>query len=245
MNKFINYILKGKGIGILPLLLGSALLSIIVTLFIYINIRGILPTAQELRPILPITFKDNTIVDPIDQRKEAVIERFGGKYKVVLDTHEDELPEADLKEPGFYLSRRYFYSVDVRERKIERVPFEKVENEVFDENNLARVMDNIYFYVFAFFFVGLFLASFIFLLLMTIFFTLAFVLFRVKDKFSFESKMRLSALSTLFGALINVGISFAFEGSINFFVYAFFVILIQFKLISMARKQDACTENKD
>ena len=245
MNIFVNYILRGKGAGILPLLLGSVLLSIIMTLFVYINIKGVLPTAQELRPILPITFKDNTIVDPIDQRKEAIIERFGGKYKVVLDTYGDELSEADLKEPGFYLSRRYFYSVNVGNKKLERVAFENVSNEVFDENTLAKVLDNIYFYIFIFFFIGLFLAAFIFLLLMTIFFVSVFALFRVWDKFSFDSKMRLSALSTLFGALINVGISFAFKGSMSFLMYAFLVILIQYKLISMARKQELYIENKD
>ena len=113
MDKILNYISKGRGYGLLPLLTGSILLAMLVSLFFHANRDILMPlTAADLRPVLPITFKGGAIVEPADRLKKTTVKRDNIEYVIVLDTRADELDSGALDKTGVYLSRRYFYLVD-------------------------------------------------------------------------------------------------------------------------------------
>ena len=246
MKRFLVYISNGRGLGFLPILTGSILLSIILTLFAYTTFKDVLPNVPELKPILPITFKDNAIVDPIDQKKETSIKRGDIEYKIVLDTRTDELSEDDLKEPGLYLSRRYFYSIDVENKSLNRYSFE-VGSAVFNESSLLKTLDNIYFYMSVSFFIAISLLLFIFLFFMSFFLMLTLSFFKVKDEISSGAKMRLNALAVLVAALFVVGY-FLISGYLSrwlFAVYLALAVLIQYRLITAVRSEGLCIKNKD
>ncbi len=112
MEKIVNYVYRGKGVGLLFILAASVLVTIVM-LIVGKNFYG------EMRPqmmlvandFLPITVENGKIVSPADTYKRVNLD-LGGKdnFSVVLNTREDAggLPR---NESGIFVYRDAIYVV--------------------------------------------------------------------------------------------------------------------------------------
>ena len=243
MNKFLNYILKGRGRGFLPLLTGSILLSIIISLFFHANIDTLLPlTAADLQPIVPITFENGVIVEPADQLKKVTVKRDNIEYVLALDTRADEIDKSELDKTGLYLSRRYFYVVDGQD--VRRQSFDNI-NVVVDEDGLKQAFEKIRFYMVAGVFIFMALGLFVLFVLMMFALLLTLLFSSAAQSLSLAARMRLNSMVVLWTALVAFGFLFA-PLVVPTWAYFILAVLIQHTLISaLCQRADRLPENKD
>ena len=240
MKKILNYILRGKGRGFLPLLTGSLLLSILFSLFVHAHMDMLLPlTAADLRPIVPITFENGVIVEPIDQLKKTTVKRDHIEYAIVLDTRADEIDRKELDQTGIYLSRRYFYVVDGQQ--INRQSFNDL-SAVVDEANLEQSFEKVHFYAVVAIFIFTALGLFVFFLFMMLFLLITLLLMGVAKRLTWSARMRLNSLVVLWTSL--VALLFLFTPiNVPSSVYAIVAVLTQCGLAFAVLREKS--ENKD
>ena len=243
MNKFLNYILKGRGRGFLPLLTGSVLLSIIISLFFHANMDTLLPlTAADLQPIVPITFENGVIVEPADQLKKATVKRDNIEYVLALDTRADEIDKSELDKTGLYLSRRYFYVVDGQ--NVRRQSFDNV-SVVVDEDGLKQAFEKIRFYMVTGVFTFVALGLFILFVLMMLGLLLTLLFSSAAKSLSLAARMRLNSMVVLWTALVAFGFLFI-PLVVPTWAYFILAVLIQHTLISaLCLREGRLPENKD
>ena len=108
MEKLKNYILNGKGLGLL-FLLASAVVMAVVSMFIFRSIYqdvkpSVILVAQD---VLPVTIKNKEIVEPQNMYKKLSInideESNKNGIDVILDTRDDV--KYDRKEEGIYITK--------------------------------------------------------------------------------------------------------------------------------------------
>ena len=108
MEKLKNYILNGKGMGLL-FLLASAVVMAVVSMFIFRSIYqdvkpSVILVAQD---VLPVTIKNKEIVEPQNMYKKLSInideESNKNGIDVILDTRDDV--KYDRKEEGIYITK--------------------------------------------------------------------------------------------------------------------------------------------
>lgn len=116
MEKIVNYVRNGKGVGLLFILAASVLVTIVFVLLAkgyYADARGqVLTVAGDF---LPITVKSGVITDPLDTYKRVNID-FGQQgnpkdmFSVVLNTREDvSVSSGDAQ--GLYLLKDQIYVI--------------------------------------------------------------------------------------------------------------------------------------
>ena len=126
MEKIMNYIVRGQGLGIKFLLL----FSLISTIILSVNIKNIsdeyfVPAAQEAaNAILPIKVENGEIVEPLNVVKKHTI-TFGENedaehLDITLDTTAYDLDLSDLSE-GVYITRTSVYAVRDNETKVYKI----------------------------------------------------------------------------------------------------------------------------
>ena len=111
MQKLITYIKQGKGIGALWLLIFGALVAFYSAYSVHKNLPELVPYAQKLADdILPIKIENSKLVIP--QEPKTLTYTIGKDSVIVeIDPTKDLLQE--VEKPGFYLTRSYFYSINV------------------------------------------------------------------------------------------------------------------------------------
>lgn len=147
MEKIINYIKQGKGLGFLFLLATSVLMTIFIMLAckqVYSQLYPQFMSAAD--EILPITVYNGKIVSPEDTYKRIDIKlgMIDGKSKgfpVVLDTRSDnvDMPQEEL---GLFIMRDVVY-VFMKDQ-VQRIPLQNGElnKSMFEEqlNYLQEIM---------------------------------------------------------------------------------------------------------
>lgn len=123
MNKILNYIAHGKGVGAMILLLFSFIIAFYTAINSRIVLNDSIPYMQNISDqLLPIKIENGKVVVPENTVKEVNLA--GDKrtvYQFVIDTTRDELDTSALKS-GLYLTRSYFYAVkqnEIRSVKLE------------------------------------------------------------------------------------------------------------------------------
>jgi len=115
MNKIVNYVLRGRGIGALWLFVFALLFSFLAAY----RLNGVLPqTVPYIQAfaddVLPVKIENGQVVEPQNTLKSLKYTVSGEPFVVEIDTTKDVLSE-DAHEAGFYLTKSYFYTVSNQE----------------------------------------------------------------------------------------------------------------------------------
>ena len=118
MNKILNYIRYGKGLGLKFLLLYSLVLSVILA----VQIKGLgynfVPEMQNAaEQLLPVKIENGTIIEPNNEIKSVNLSFNGIIFPLVLDTTVDTIDPIGLK-PGIYVARKALYSVSEKDTRV-------------------------------------------------------------------------------------------------------------------------------
>lgn len=143
MEKFVNYVRNGKGIGLLFMLAASVIVTIFM-LLVAKNFYG------EMRPqalmvandFLPITVKGGKIVEPADTYKRVNL-KFGNTgtkkdyFSVVLNTREEAkaLPRG---EQGIYIYKDMLSVVSQR-----KTQSYELQDGVWDKDSVEKLLDSV------------------------------------------------------------------------------------------------------
>ena len=127
MQKIIDYVIKGKGIGALWLLLFSALFAFISAYKLHRELPQAVPYIQQFADeFLPITIENGKVVTPEETVKTHTYDFGGESFVVTIDTTKDVIEEG--AKPGIYLTKSYLYSVandEVRRQNLADMKLEK------------------------------------------------------------------------------------------------------------------------
>lgn len=227
MNKLINYIQKGKGIGALILLGLAAVYAVYYSSMITYAAKASIPYVQKVvSDIAPIKIENGVVVYPAETIKEVnLVSNGAANLDFVIDTTRDELNTANL-DTGFYLARTHFYSVsnrEVRSRALEG-SFE-IENQDY-----TPLMEDSLKWIWCFAFVFVIFCGFIWFLLFAMFCSLFATLITAiyKKDMPFDSKMRMNAVLL---SLVSLGfLGFGLLG-INLSKLLFGALMVLLQLI--------------
>ncbi len=113
MQKLLNYITKGKGIGALTLLLFSAIIAFYSAYTINRFLPQMVPYVQKVADdLLPIKIENGQLVIP--QEPKTLNYTIGEEsFAVEIDPTKDLLLE--IEKPGIYLTRSYLYTINNKE----------------------------------------------------------------------------------------------------------------------------------
>ena len=199
MEKLLNYIKNGRGVGIKWLLL----FSLIITIFLTINLKLVgdetfVPTAQKIADeFLPIKIENGIITDPVDTIKTYTIlvgdeNNNPQQIDIIMDTALDTLDMSKIKN-GIFITKNALYTI--ANNQIEIYKFE--DSIYLPKDDYTEFFSSILNWSIAFLFVFGFIGLFIFYLLATLFYAGCSyaVSLLLKKKFEFNLRMRLSMFS--------------------------------------------------
>ena len=228
MNKILNYISGGKGIGAVLILLLSALISVYFSLMARTAVINSIPYLQMIADeILPISMVDGTITVPQNTKKVYPIysDEKSEDVSFTIDTTSDSLDTTNLKS-GLYLTLSYFYAVDNSKGEIKSTKLKgSIRLDKKDYTNILK--DNVKWIVMAIFTLSM-ISYFIVYFLLTMFYAFcAGIAAKVSNKnLDFDKKMRLSAVC-LFIVLILSFVSGLFNINIPWLMFLLLVIGLQ------------------
>lgn len=224
MEKILNYIKNGRGIGLKYILV----LSLVVIAFVlfYLKIFGEEPfvdTAQEISDqFLPIRIENGKIVEPANTVKTYSVNlgknRNGSKQSLnfILNTKIDNINIRTQKE-GFYFTREAVYIIGARQTKV--IPYGGDLD--LPKGDYTKELKNVFtqgLYIFSIF--GL-IGVFLYYTILVIFY--AFCSYAVSaflnKNFNFDLRMRLSSLTfTTSYVLFTLLGAFGFGSRLIFFL---------------------------
>ena len=127
MQKITDYIIKGKGIGSLWLLLLGTLLAFLSAYDIHKTVPSVVPHIQQFADeFLPIEIKNGQVVTPQDTIITHTYDFNNIPLTFTLDTTKEVLEEG--AKPGVYLTKSYLYSIsedEVRRQNLADIKLEK------------------------------------------------------------------------------------------------------------------------
>ncbi len=127
MQKITDYIIKGKGIGALWLLLLGTLLAFLSAYDIHHTLPSAVPHIQQFADeFFPIEVENGKVVSPQDAVITHTYDFHGIPFTITLDTTKEVLEEG--AKPGLYLTKSYLYSVsegEVRRQNLADIKLEK------------------------------------------------------------------------------------------------------------------------
>ena len=234
MNKIINYISNGKGIGAIIILLISTLFSLYISLVARTAVTNSIPYIQMIADeILPIDMVNGNIRVPGNTKKVYPIYSDDklGDYSFTIDTTTDTIDTTNTAS-GLYLTRSYFYSIDHNNGEIKTTKL-KGDLSLAKKNYTEVLKNNVKWLVIAIFIISL-IAYFISYLLLNIFYAYCASIAEKlsKQNLNFDKKMRLSAVALSAVTLFSFVLSFA---NINLSWIVFIVLVICLQII-LAKK---------
>ncbi len=223
MEKLLNYIKNGRGVGIKWLLL----FSLIITIFLTINLKLVgdetfVPTAQKIADeFLPIKIENGIITDPVDTIKTYTIlvgdeNNNPQQIDIIMDTALDTLDMSKIKN-GIFITKNALYTI--ANNQIEIYKFE--DSIYLPKDDYTEFFSSILNWSIAFLFVFGFIGLFIFYLLATLFYAGCSyaVSLLLKKKFEFNLRMRLSMFSFIVTYTVFIFLSlFGFSSWLIFFI---------------------------
>ena len=124
MNKLINYILRGKGLGLMFLLASSVMIASFYLCMFKLACSDFKPAVVLVaEEVLPIKVENGKIVEPYNEYKETGIKigkdkEKNDEIKVVLDTRDDVV--YDKFDDGIYITKDGFVaSINKKSKKVE------------------------------------------------------------------------------------------------------------------------------
>lgn len=251
MKKILNYIAAGQGLGIKFLILFSAIVALIIAIYIRFAGADLVPYAQDIADqMLPIKVVNGVVVEPADTIKTAHLNLDENLDEIelpfIINTTVDNFDISQLSQ-GIYLSRKAFYVINQNDTRIYPLKgnFELPRDDYRDD-----FKSGLSWAAFAFFIFGSF-GIFVFYFILSIFYatcSYAISVFMSK-KFDFDLRMRLSVLClicvyTFFSVIGWMGIE---SGRLVFFVVVLALQAIAFSKLSSNQMQQtipAASENK-
>lgn len=123
MQKILNYILNGNGLGFKFLGIFSLIVAVLLAVFLRISGSSLIPYAQSAADqLLPIKIVNGIITEP-ENTVRTVRLQIGHEnlsLPVVLDTTADSLDTENLK-PGVYITRTQIYTINQNQVKITKL----------------------------------------------------------------------------------------------------------------------------
>lgn len=122
MKKITDYIINGKGFGILLLLAFSTVAAVILSIRLNSFSDSLIPEAQKIADrILPIKIEHGRVITPDDVKQTFKIKVSDNMPELqipfTINTTVDTLNPTNLKE-GIYLTKTAFYTVGKRQTKV-------------------------------------------------------------------------------------------------------------------------------
>ena len=224
MHKITDYIIKGKGIGALWLLLFSALFAFVSAYDLHKTLPQTVPYVQEfVDEFFPITIENSKVVAPEETVKTHTYDFGGTPFVVTLDTTRDILEEGAKQ--GIYITKSYIYSVtndEVRRQNLVDIKLEK-------KDYTPIMFKLISFVVWTAALVGPFFNFLCFLIAVLFYaFCSGLACSLNRKTMLFKSKMRLNTL--LFIGLYILTIILNFAG-LHISTLAFFLIMIALQIV--------------
>lgn len=228
MNRILQYISRGKGVGALLVLAFAFIVSVYFSISSKFMLTESIPYLQEIADnVLPIKVVDGKVTIPENTVKEFNL--FGNDNKTsfpfVIDTTKDTIDTGNLPQ-GVYLSRSYVYAVSnnkVESYKLtgsfdlpqqDYTPF--FQSTVKWVVIIGTIMGTLVFFVIYF--------------ILTIFYAFCAGLSAVINKkdLTFDAKMRLSAVCIIVVYILSAA---AGKIGVNINLLAFFLIMIALQIV--------------
>ncbi len=249
MEKLINYIKRGKGIGLKYLLLFALFYAIVLTVALKRSGDEVLvPAAQKIADeFLPIKIENGVIVEPENMYKTYTLQiaddesGIGETYEIIMNTEVETINPADMKKEGAYITKNAIYFSTNNQLKV--YPFE--DSAYFPVGDyrdaFTSVLNWTLFILLVFFFIGL---AIVYELGVVFYALLSYIISALfKKKFDFDLRMRMSTL-----AFIATGLVFTFLnwfGYGNRIVFMFAVLALEAVFIKeIAAEEEKQAEDK-
>lgn len=206
MNKILNYIQNGRGLGVKVLLILTLIISVYVSVIVKTGGTDLIPYAQQIADqILPVKVENGVIVNPVDTVRTATLGDSGFRLPFVLDTTTDTLDTSKLSQ-GVYISRTTLYTVNNNEVRIKKLQgsFELPQQDYTDFFN--SVLNWIAVISFIIVMVFGFLSYFITCLIYS--WCAILVAKLTKNSYSFDQRMRLSVVCFVTTEIIFIPLTF-------------------------------------
>jgi len=232
MNKVLNYISGGKGVGAVLIMLVSALISVYFSVVTRTAVIDSIPYIQIIADeVLPIEMVNGTITQPYNTKKVYPIysDEKTGDVNFTIDTNIDSMDTTGLNS-GLYLTRSYFYTVDNTKGEIKST---KLKGDIkLDKKDYTKFLQNNVKWLVLSVFVLMWLAYFVVYFLVTMFYAFCAVIAEKTSKKSldFDKKMRLSAVCFILVLAVSFALSFI-NVNISGLIFLLLVILMQNILI--------------
>lgn len=143
MEKFVNYVRNGKGIGLLFILAASLIVTIIMLLVAKSFYGEMRPQAMLIaNDFLPLTVKGGKIVDPADAYKRVDL-KFGNtgtekdNFAVVLDTREPT-PSLPKGAQGLYIYKDVIYVASANQ-----IRNYDLQDGLWDKDSFEKLLDSV------------------------------------------------------------------------------------------------------
>lgn len=197
MQKILNYIIKGQGIGIKFILLASFIISLIFSLFIRINGAELVPYANDvINQMLPLKIENGVVVSPQNTIRVAHLQsgNVAIPLPIIMDTTIDEIDPTQV-EKGVYLTRTKFYIIN--ENEVKMYPLEE-DVELIQDDYTGDIKSVLNWMAISIFLIGI-LFIFITYFIAAIFFALCaqIIELALHKKYNFDLRMRLSVICFL------------------------------------------------
>jgi hypothetical protein len=235
MEKIVNYIKNGKGIGFIFLLAVAVLITLIITIkFKEFSV----PIREEIvtisKDFLPITVSEGKIISPTNTyiRKDIKLSKNDNEdsFPIVLDTR-SETSSIPSEKYGIFIMTDQVYMVAKNEIKKLNLNDGTINQEVF-EKKLNSFMGSIFFIFSILYIVILSLSYLLEVLIATGIGHLFIKYHKQTDKYTFSSLMRLNSLIVA-GLELIIGLS---RMNVHLFIFMAIVIVIQLIFINNDNK---------
>ena len=237
MNKILNYIQNGRGLGLKVLLILTLIISVYVSVTVKTGGTDLIPYAQQIADqMLPVKVENGVIVNPVNTVRTATLGDSGFRLPFILDTTTDTLDTSKLSQ-GVYISRTTLYTVNNNEVRIKKLQgsFDLPQQDYTDffnsVLNWVAVISFIIVMVFGFlsYFITCLIYSWCAVLIAKL----------TKNSYSFDQRMRLSVVCFVATEIIFIPLSFlTINSKMLFFII---VIALQGFLLSNLPLSEAQT----
>lgn len=240
MQKILNYILKGQGLGVKFLILLAVVMSLVVAVVVKVKGNDFVPYAQQVADqMLPIKVENGVVVKPYNTFKQAKItlDDYSRPFYIpfIIDTTVDNFDTANL-EQGIYLTRTAFYTVQRNEVRMLRLEG-NVEILKADYTDVFKSWMSWFAVIFGFISV-FFLFIMYFLLAIFYSFCAKLITWMTSVNLDFDQRMRLSSLALVAAYILFLPFDWASIGS-NKLLFFVVVMAIQVFAVKKIRPQ-AC-----
>ena len=194
MQKILNYIYRGQGLGCKFIFLASVILALFLALYVRIAGADLVPyTNDVINQMLPLKVQNGVVVEPQNTIRVAQLntEEFSIPLPIVLNTTIDQLDTAHA-DNGLYLTRTAFYILD--ENEVRMYPLNE-DFELYPADYQKDITSALSWTALGIFFFGIILI-FISYFIAAIFYALCAQILGLifSKKYNFDIRMRLSVV---------------------------------------------------